>query len=312
MVAMGTSLADRAWDRESAVYRVAGVLNVIGGWFFTAFIAFLTAGIFTYLIHLGGITAIGLILLLVVVLLARNYIGHRKEEKEKAQERVIKRAELITAKEVIDETSDHIAEVVSRVQKLYSNVVKDLSSHDLNKLKKTDKHVKKLNKEVDALKDEAFYFIKSMDESSVEASRFYLMVLGYLQDISQSISYISTASFKHVNNNHKNLKKSQTDDLRIIDDQLSNMLKDIAVTFENQEFDNIVKIVSEKQELLDHVSDSIQKQIQRIRTEESSAKNTTLYFGNLLETKDLISAIMSLLELYQEFHISMKRAHIPV
>lgn len=312
MVAMGTSLADRAWDRESAVYRVAGVLNVIGGWFFTAFIAFLTAGIFTYLIHLGGITAIGLILLLVVVLLARNYIGHRKEEKEKAQERVIKRAELITAKEVIDETSDHIAEVVSRVQKLYSNVVKDLSSHDLNKLKKTDKHVKKLNKEVDALKDEAFYFIKSMDESSVEASRFYLMVLGYLQDISQSISYISTASFKHVNNNHKNLKKSQTDDLKIIDDQLSNMLKDIAFTFENRDFDNIVKIVAEKQELLDHVSSSIQKQIQRIRTEESSAKNTTLYFGNLLETKDLISAIMSLLELYQEFHISMKRAHIPV
>ena len=312
MVAMGTSLADRAWDRESAVYRVAGVLNVIGGWFFTAIVAFFTAGLFAYIIHLGGIIAVGLILLLVLVLLARNYIGHRKEEKEKAQERVIKRAELITAKEVIDETSDHIAEVVSRVQKLYSNVVKDLSSHDLNKLKKTDKHVKKLNKEVDALKDEAFYFIKSMDESSVEASRFYLLVLGYLQDISQSISYISTASFKHVNNNHKNLKKSQTGDLRIIDDQLSNMLKDIAVTFENRDFDNIVKIVAEKQELLDHVSDSIQKQIQRIRTEESSAKNTTLYFGNLLETKDLITAIMSLLELYQEFHISMKRAHIPV
>jgi len=312
MVAMGTSLADRAWDRESAVYRVAGVLNVIGGWFFTAFVAFLTAGIFTYLIHLGGITAVGIILLLVVVLLARNYIRHRKEEKEKAQKRVIKRAELITAKEVIDETSDHIAEVVSRVQKLHSNVVKDLSSHDLNKLKKTDKHVKKLNKEVDTLKDEAFYFIKSMDESSVEASRFYLLVLGYLQDISQSISYISTASYKHVNNNHKNLKRSQTDDLKIIDDQLSKMLKDIEATFVSQEFDNIVKIVAEKQDLLDHVSVSIQKQIQRIRTEESSAKNTTLYFGNLLETKDLISAIMRLLELYQEFHISMKKADIPV
>ena len=312
MVAMGTSLADRAWDRESAVYRVAGVLNVIGGWFFTAFIAFVTAGIFTYLIHLGGITAIGLILLLVFVLLARNYIKHRNEEKEKAQQRVIKRAELITAKEVIDETSDHISEVVSRVQKLYSNVVKDLSMHDLNKLKKTDKHVKKLNKEVDDLKDEAFYFIKSMDESSVEASRFYLLVLGYLQDISQSISYISKASYKHVNNNHKNLKKSQTDDLGIIDEQLSRMLTDISKTFENRDFDNIVTIMAEKQELFDHVSHSIQKQIDRIRTEESSAKNTTLYFGNLLETKDLISAIMNLLELYQEFHIGMKKAHIPV
>jgi Na+/phosphate symporter len=165
---------------------------------------------------------------------------------------------------------------------------------------------------VDDLKDEAFYFIKSMDESSVEASRFYLLVLGYLQDISQSISYISKASYKHVNNNHKNLKKSQTDDLGIIDEQLSRMLTDISKTFENRDFDNIVTIMAEKQELFDHVSHSIQKQIDRIRTEESSAKNTTLYFGNLLETKDLISAIMNLLELYQEFHIGMKKAHIPV
>ena len=312
MVAMGTSLADRAWDRESAVYRVAGVLNVIGGWFFTAFIAFLTAGIFTYLIHLGGITAIALILLVVFGLLVRNYVGHRKEEKEKAKQRVIKRADLITAKEVIEETSDHIAEVVSRVNKLYSNVVNDLSMHDLNKLKKTDKHVRKLNKEVDKLKDEAFYFIKSVDETSVEASRFYLLVLGYLQDISQSINYISTASFKHVNNNHKNLKKSQIADLKSINIQLSNILKEIASIFETRNFDNIATIVSEKQELFDHVSESIQKQIERIRTEESSAKNTTLYFGNLLETKDLIAAIMNLLELYQEFHYSLKKAHIPM
>jgi len=165
---------------------------------------------------------------------------------------------------------------------------------------------------VDELKDEAFYFIKSMDESSVEASRFYLLVLGYLQDISQSISYISKASFKHVNNNHKNLKESQVGDLKVIDDQLSKMLKEISETFENRDFDNIIQIVAEKQELFDHVSESIQKQIERIRSEESSAKNTTLYFGNLLETKDLISAIMNLLELYQEFHISMKKARIPV
>ena len=310
MVAMGTSLADRAWDRESAVYRVAGVLKVIGGWFFTAFIAFVTAGIFTYLIHLGGITAVGLILLFVFFVLIRNFVKHNNEKREEAQKRVIKRAELVTAKEVIEETSDHISEVVSRVDKLYTNVVNDLSLHDLNKLKKTEKHVKKLNKEVDELKDEAFYFIKSMDESSVEASRFYLLVLGYLQDISQSISYISKASYNHVNNNHKHLKKGQIKDLKIIDEQLSAMLKDIAATFTERKFDNIAGIVAEKQDLFRHVSESIEKQVNRIRTEESSAKNTTLYFGNLLETKDLISAIMNLLELYQEFHWSMKKANI--
>ncbi len=312
MVAMGTSLADRAWDRESAVYRVAGVLNVIGGWFFTAFIAFVTAGIFTYLIHLGSITAVSLLLLLVLFILARNFVKHKKEEKETAQKKVLKREELITAKEVIEETSDHISEVISRVDKLYSNVVINLSFQDLGKLKKTEKHVLKLNAEVDALKDEAFYFIKSLDDASVEASRFYLMVLGYLQDISQSISYISKASFKHVHNNHKQLKPDQIEDLKNIDEQLSIMLKEIAVIFHERRFGDISRIVDEKHQLFEHVSKSIERQINRIRSEESSAKNTTLYFGNLLETKDLITAIMNLLELYQEFHYSMKKANIEV
>ncbi len=312
MVAMGTSLADRAWDRESAVYRVAGVLSVVGGWFLTAIIAFITSGIFAYLIHLGGITAVGLILTLVFFLIIRNFIRHKTEQKEKSQKRVIKRAELITISEVIEETSDHISEVVRRVNKLYSNVVNDLSTHDLNKLKKTEKHVNKLNDEVSSLKDEAFYFIKSLDDTSVEASRFYILVLGYLQDISQSISYISKASFKHVNNNHKNLKKSQIEDLKNIDINLKEMLHDIERTFETRSFENLNGILSKRQDLFNHVSKSIEKQIKRIRTEESSAKNTTLYFGNLLETKDLISAIMNLVELYQEFYLSMKKEKIKI
>jgi len=312
MVAMGTSLADRAWDRESAVYRVAGVLNVVGGWFFTAIIAFITAGVFAYLIHLGGITAVGLILTLVFFLIIRNFIKHRTEEKEKSKKRYIKRAELITINGVIEETSDHISEVIRRVNKLYTNVVKDLSTHDLNKLKKTDKHVGKLNNEVDNLKDEAFYFIKSLDDTSVEASRFYILVLGYLQDISQSISYISKSSYKHVNNNHKNLKTGQIDDLKSIDDELEKMLHEIEGTFNTRNFEKLVQILSKKQHLFNHVSTSIEKQINRIRTEESSAKNTTLYFGILLETKDLIAAIMNLLELYQEFHLNMKKAKISI
>jgi phosphate/sulfate permease len=312
MVAMGTSLADRAWDRESAVYRVAGVLNVVGGWFFTAIIAFVTSGVFAYLIHLGGITAVGLILTLVFFLIIRNFIKHRTEEKERRSKRIFKRAELVTINGVIEETSDHISEVIHRVNKLYSNVVNDLSTHDLNKLKKTDKHVGKLNAEVDILKDETFYFIKSLDDTSVEASRFYILVLGYLQDISQSISYISKASYKHVHNNHKNLKKGQIDDLKVIDHELEKMLVDITKTFENRNFEKLIQILSKKQHLFNHVSESIEKQINRIRTEESSAKNTTLYFGILLETKDLISAIMNLLELYQEFHLNMKKAKIYV
>ncbi|MGB0892423.1 MAG: inorganic phosphate transporter, partial [Flavobacteriaceae bacterium] len=305
MVAMGTSLADRAWGRESAVYRVAGVLNVIGGWFLTAITAFLAAALIAYLIS-WDMVMIPILLALVAFLIGRNTLIHRKKSKNVKKQQYIERAELITINGVIEESSDHIAEVATRVNKLYTNVVNDLTNHDLNKLRKTDKHVGKLNDEIDNLKDGVFYFIKSLDETSVQASRFYIMVLGYLQDAAQSISYISRASYKHVNNNHKNLKKGQLKDLKGIDNQLTGLLSKITNIFENRTFENLNIVLIEKQALLNDVSASIEKQVARIRTNETSPKNTTLYFSVLLETKDLVKALMNLLETYEEFYISTK------
>ena len=305
MVAMGTSLADRAWGRESAVYRVAGVINVVGGWFLTAITAFLAAALVAYLIS-WDMVMIPFLLVLVAFLVGRNTLIHRRKKKEEKQQVYIERAELITINGVIEESADHISEVAQRVNKLYTNVVNDLSNHDLNKLRKTDKHVGKLNDEIDGLKDGVFYFIKSLDDTSVQASRFYILVLGYLQDVAQSISYISRASFKHVNNNHKNLKKDQVNDLKEIDDQLSTLLSKVSTVFEQRSFDDLDGILVGKQELLKDVSASIEKQVTRIRQEESSPKNTTLYFSILLETQDLISALMSLLQTYEEFHITTR------
>lgn len=307
MVAMGTSLADKAWGRDSAVYRVSGVLSVIGGWFFTAFMAFTAAAIFTYFIFIGGGAVIAGLLMLVMFNLVRNYLSHAKKYKEAQRKQFIKRSDVKNIQSVINESADHISQVVKRVNKLYTNVVDDLSSHDLNKLTKTNKHVKKLNEEIDELKDDVFYFIKSLDDSSVNASRFYIMVLGYLQDITQSISYISKSSHKHVQNNHPNLKPSQIEDLKHINTELSEMLKAIEVAFENQSFELLSNIINEKQDLFNDVTNSIEKQVSRIRTEESSPKNTTLYFGILLETKDLINAIMNILHLYEEFDSASKK-----
>lgn len=305
MVAMGTSLADRAWGRESAVYRVAGVINVIGGWFLTAITAFLASALVVYLIS-WDIVMIPILLAVVATLIIRNTLIYRKKSKEVKKQEYIERAELITINGVIEESSDHVSEVAQRVNKLYTNVVNDLANHDLNKLRKTDKHVGKLNDEIDGLKDGVFYFIKSLDETSVQASRFYVLVLGHLQDIAQSISYISRASFKHVNNNHKNLKKGQIKDLKQIDVQLTDSLSKVSVIFENRSFDNLDAILIEKKELLNNVSSSIEKQVTRIREDESSPKNTTLYFSILLETQDLISALMSLLGTYEEFYLTTK------
>ncbi|PVW14251.1 inorganic phosphate transporter [Marixanthomonas spongiae] len=305
MVAMGTSLADRAWGRESAVYRVAGVLNVIGGWFFTAFSAFVAAGTMAYLIFLGKGVAIAILLMLAVLLLVRNYLSYKKKSTAIMDETGLKKTESNTVQGIIQESADNIAKVVHRSNKIYSDMLRGLAKQDTSKLKKSKKGVKKLNNEIDELRDNIFYFIKDLDEKSVRGSNFYIIILGYLQDVAQSLEYISKASYKHVNNNHKALRFNQIKDLQEIDQSLQELFVDIEHIFENREIEKIKVVLDKKQELFEYVSQKVEKQIARTRTEESSPKNTTLYFSLLLETKDLVTALMNLME---EYYISYKKA----
>jgi len=302
MVAMGTSLADRAWGAESAVYRVAGVLNVIGGWFFTAFSAFIAAAIVAYFLNWNVKVMVPVFLLLAILLLVRNYVAHNKKSKVVKAEDSLEKAESSSLQGVIQESAKNIANVVKRTNRIYSNAIVGLARQDLALLKKSKKQVIKLTDEIDDLRDNIFYFIKNLDESSIDASGFYINILGYLQDMSQSLDYISKVSHKHINNNHKKLKFSQIKELKAIDDKLEVLFADLVSAFKSGSFEEIGNIIDEKSEVYDLVKDKIKEQVKRTRTEESSPKNTTLYFSVLLETKDLMNATMSLLEEYHQSH----------
>ncbi|PIA79184.1 phosphate:sodium symporter [Gaetbulibacter sp. 4G1] len=302
MVAMGTSLADRAWGRESAVYRVAGVLNVIGGWFGTAIGAFIAAGTVVFLINWNPQVMTPILLLITAFLLYRNYKSHKNKSTKANDEDSLKETGSRSVQGVIHESADNIANVVKRGNKIYTNAVKGLAKQDLTLLKKNKKQVAKLSEEVDSLRDNIFYFIKNLDETSLRASSFYINILGYLEDIVQSLEYISKVSHKHINNNHKKLKFSQIKELKEIDDALEALLNDTKEAFNSRSFEQIGLVINRKKEIFDLVTDKIVKQVARTRTEESSPKNTTLYFGLLLETKDLLTATMNLLEEYHNSH----------
>jgi phosphate/sulfate permease len=300
MVAMGTSLADRAWGSESAVYRVAGVLNVIGGWFMTALIAFVASGIILTIISFGKGTAIGLLLFAALLILARNYITHRKRSSELKAEDSLRRAESSSLQGVIKESAQNISHVLKRSNRIYSNAVEGLSKQDLILLDKNKKQTVKLSAEIEDLRNSIFYFIKNLDESSVGASNFYINILGFLQDMAQSLEYIGKVTHKHVNNRHKKLKYNQIKELTEIEEALNRMLGEAKETFETGNLKHLDVLVNQRQALLNLVSQKIEQQVARTRTEESSPKNTTLYFSLLLETKDFISATLNLLEQYQE------------
>lgn len=312
MVAMGTSLADRAWGRDSAVYRVAGVLNVIGGWFGTAIGAFFASGVVVLLISWNPKIVIPILLIITAVLLYRNYASHKIKSNKVVHEDRLLNSESRSVQGVIQESAKNIAKVIKRTNQIYENSILGLAKQDISLLQKGKGQVVKLSEEVDDLRDNIFFFIKNLEESSVEASGFYINILGYLQDISQSLEYISKVIYKHVNNNHKKLKTSQNHELEEIYTKLNHLFIDTQKAFKSGSFEEIGVIISEKREVYDLVKTKIKAQVKRTRTEESSPKNTTLYFSILLETKDLMNAIMNLLEEYHSSHdSSIEPATIP-
>jgi len=193
---------------------------------------------------------------------------------------------------------------LKRVGKINSITIKGLINQDIDKLKKAKNSVVKLENEVEDLQNDIFYFIKDLDDSYLGASKFYIDIIGSLQDVTQSSSLIAKVSHKHVNNHHKKLKKKQTEELIDINQKLLALFARISEVFDSRTFDRIVPdIIDSKKALLDEVKESIQKQVERTRESDStSPKNTTLYFIILLETKDLIQACMNILNLYYDEH----------
>ena len=301
MVAMGTSLSDRAWGSDSAVYRVAGVLNVIGGWFFTAFIAFTACGLVAFLIHLGGPTAIAILIFAAILILVRNYVSHRKELEFEKNSEVLTKAESKSVIGLIEESRGNISKASKKIKSIFSTSIEGLAHGKLDNLKKNRKSVEKLSEEVEDLRNDLFYFIKNLEEDTIKAaSNFYISMLTQLQDITESLEYISKITYKHVNNNHKLLTYNQIKELLEINSKCSSLFDDIKNSFSLANFKELKSIIKRKNKLIDFLNEKIDIQVSRTKNEESSPKNTTLYFSLLIETKEMIKNTIILLKLYDD------------
>jgi phosphate/sulfate permease len=298
MVAMGTSLADRAWGSDSAVYRVAGVINVVGGWFLTAFIAFTACALLVTFIYFAKLVAIIILLILSAIILYRNYIRSQKESKTLKEEDELYMTEAGSVQGLIAESAYNVSRMVSRANEIYKNTIHGLATENVDTLKKNKRSVRKLESEISTLRDELYYFIKELDEDSVKASKFFIGLIDCLEDVCQSLELLNKKCQKHVSNKHKKIKYTQIKALKTIENELEDLFSEIRFTFDLNDFDQIKDILPKKEILFNSINSRIQDQVSRTRTEESSPKNTTLFFGILSETKDLIAATMNLIELY--------------
>ena len=252
------------------------------------------------LISMNPAVVIPIFLILTAVILYRNYLTHKNNSSVLSKEDILKTSESSSIQGVIQESAQNISNVLKRSKGIYNNAINGLATENSKLLKKNKKQVVKLSKEVDELRDNIFYFIKNLDESSVGASGFYIDILGYLHDMTQSLEYISKVTYKHVDNNHKKLKFKQIKELSEISDAIIELFSNAGDSFKKQSFDKIDAVRKQKNNIYNILKSDIESQVKRTRTtDESSPKNTTLYFNLLLETKDFLKATGNLIDEYQ-------------
>ena len=301
MVAMGTSLADRAWGRESAVYRITGVITVIGGWFFTALIAFTVAFIVANIITYGGIIAIIAMLVLALFFLIRTHAIHKKRsEKEKELEALTQ--ESIEDGNVVEKCTREINNMLNTVINIFSETIISISKEDRKNLKEINKKVENLNTEAKSIKGNVHYTLDKLKEDDIETGHYYVQVTDYLREMAHSLTFIAGPSYDHIANQHKSLNKEQIKELQELNKQITLLFTNTMHIIENNTFEQIYETVVKQQEDTLQLIDQYRKsQIKRIKKKKTSTKNSVLYLQLLNEMKNFTLHTVNLLKAQRDF-----------
>lgn len=300
MVAMGTSFADGAWGRESAVYRVTGVLSVVGGWFITAMVAFTAAFVVAFIMLKGGIISMFLLILFAVFILIRQHRAYRKREAAKLL-LIEEEVEVLDDSNVLKKCTGSIIENLGSVEKLYGRIIKALFEEDRRELKNIQNDVDRLNKHSKKLKNNIHKTVDKLREDSVETGHYYVQALDYLREIAHCVNYISEPCYEHINNNHKGLLNVQKTELNKITAELSKLIFLILDIIKNESFSRNEKVFKLQGSLLDIIDDTRKAQVKRIKNGEAGTKNSLLYLNILAETKNLVLFMINLLKSNRDF-----------
>jgi hypothetical protein len=307
MVAMGTSLSDKAWGRESAVYRITGVLSVIGGWFFTAMAAFTVSLVAAVILYYGGMVAtIGLISVAGFLIYRTHIIHMRRSNEKKADALLDALPDELSTETIIVKCSSTIQRVLEQSLEIFNEALMGLMDEDRKMLKNAKTQVEQLNTSTKRLKNHISSTLSHLREDSIESGHFYVQAIDYLREINHCISYITLPSVEHVENNHKPLVPVQIEELSRLNGEVSLLFTEIKTMLSKKNYEDFDLIINRQQNIQRIVEETRKKQVKRIKNSETGTRNSILYLNILAEIKNLSLFTVNLLKSSRDFETSAK------
>lgn len=287
MVFMGASLADGAWGRESAVYRVSGVLSVIGGWFFTALSAFVIAFILAIIFFFGGMVAIIAVILIAIFVVYRSHrYKEDQQEDQLAFEKVLEE-EALTKDHIIQLCGENISRILGGISKVLDDSLMGLAAEDLPRLNAAFAEFKQIHKRSEKIKRRANKAIEKVDDDHIEAAHLYILVADYLNEMTSNVLHIVKPNLDHVDNNHKPLTSLQVDELMAIQEQLKAQMASTILAFSEPDKLNMSQLQMEFDQYVKLIRNFRKNQIKRIKNQEIGTRNSVLYLNYLAEFRNL-------------------------
>ena len=293
MVAMGSSLADKAWGRESAVYRISGVMVVISGWFMTAISAFVISFIIGISLMWGGWIALIIVILLCGYSLCHNLIFKSKKNTE--EKKVVISNEHSDA-DVRYSCTQEVSERMEKVSYLYNDMLVALFNENRKTLKDTMIESREMYHDASARKTEIVSVLKRLEDSKIETGHYYVQVVDFMCEVTKALLHCTRPAFEHIDNNHRGFTQDQIMDLKQINDEVDEIFNKINEMLRKKDFTDLDEIMVMRDKLFGTIADKIKSQIRRLKTEDMSTRGSMLYMNILNETKTMVLQSRNLLK----------------
>lgn len=300
MVAMGTSLADQAWGRESAVYRVTGVLTVVGGWFFTALSAFTVSAVFALIISSMRLSGILLLIGLLALLVFTTFRFHFRKELEVKEIEAFSLKTVTEASAAIQNTFDQTGVFLKNISDNLGTCFEAAFAGDIQRLKNTKSESAKIQKWANIIVANVFKTLFLIHKKDIEASQQYSHTIKSLQAIAESHRDIIMRTYVHFNNYHTGFLEVQKEELRHVKAYVTRMLWNTSIMLLRRKKVDFNYISSQNQRLKNLVADYDKNQVQRIQSAHSKTRLSILYYGLVESSLRISEETKNLLEIFRE------------
>jgi len=307
IVAMGSSLADRAWGRESAVFRVTGVLSVIGGWFITAGAAFIICFFVTMIMYFGGMTAMVIMIGVAAFILIRSNNKYRKKMKSEKQDDVFQQMLSSKDKAVVwnllrQHVRENLVKVLDFAANTYGQMTDGFIREDLKSLRKA---VSSTNDEKDILKKirrKETLGMRRIDRNvAIEKNTWFHLGSNSSEQMMYCLKRMCEPCKEHVDNNFNPLPAECAEEFVPIRDMLKSLLERTKDIIDKGNYEEADLVLAEGEELKTCLSRLHKMRIERMQEENSSVKLSLVYLNLLQESQELVSIMRHMLRASRKF-----------